>query len=194
MEINIIQPDEMPTNVWPGGTTTQLYIHPSEASYARRDFDYRLSSATVEVEMSEFTKLPGFSRKLMILDGSLQLTHENHHSLLLNKFDQDAFEGDWNTTSIGFCTDFNLMTDRKHQGIITAKTLQISQSAIVTPNEHCIHLVVYVVSGIVTISINSHKQTISKGGLFSAMTPNKQVFQVIAEKPSEIVVVQLFNK
>jgi len=194
MEISIVQPDELLTTSWAGGTTTQLYIHPARASYADRNFDYRLSTATVQIEKSEFTQLPGFSRKLMVLEGNLQLNHENHHSILLNKFDQDAFEGDWNTTSVGFCTDFNLMTDRKHQGTITAKTLQIIQSELVTPNKHCIQLLVYVVTGVVTISINNLNHRMDKGGLFSVTTPAKRTFQVLAEKPTEIVVVQIFKK
>jgi len=194
MEINIIQPDEMPTNVWAGGTTTQLYIHPSEASYARRDFDYRLSSATVEVEMSEFTKLPGFSRKLMILDGSLQLIHENHHSVLLNKFDQDAFEGDWNTTSIGFCTDFNLMTGPGYRGTITAKRLDSSQMEAITAEKQCIHLLVYVFSGIITLSKSHQNHRIPKGGLISISKSIMPTCQIKVVKSAQIIVVQIFKE
>ena len=38
------------------------------------------------------------------------INHKNHYSKQLNKWDIDSFEGNWETSSIGKCTDFNLMT------------------------------------------------------------------------------------
>jgi uncharacterized protein len=98
------------TTLWSGGSTKQLFIRPPEASFAGRQFDFRLSTATVEAEKSDFTPLPGFSRKLMILKGSIEIAHQNHHSKSMLPFDVDCFEGDWQTTSRGFCTDFNVIS------------------------------------------------------------------------------------
>ena len=43
---------------WSGGTTTQVGIAPAGAVYASRDFMWRVSSATVDLEVSDFTALP----------------------------------------------------------------------------------------------------------------------------------------
>lgn len=94
---------------WSGGTTTQLFIFPVEAEYQKRNFLFRISTATVEIETSEFTSLPGFQRKLMILNGELIIEHKDRYSKHLKKFEQDEFDGGWTTSAKGKVTDFNLM-------------------------------------------------------------------------------------
>lgn len=124
MQLNHIKLSELEINKWSGGTTSQLAIYPEKASYANRDFLFRISTATVEADESDFTKLPRISRKLMILDGEIEINHKNHHSKVLKKFDQDEFKGDWDTKSFGKATDFNLMTTGKVNGEIEAKSFQ----------------------------------------------------------------------
>lgn len=104
------------TTNWSGGSTTELYIYPEESKYADRNFDFRLSTATVEVEQSTFTPLPGISRTLMVLKGQMELRHENEHSKLLKPFDIDEFDGGWKTKSQGCCVDFNLMCRGNYSG------------------------------------------------------------------------------
>lgn len=94
---------------WSGGTTQELYISPKSASLQNRDFDFRISSATVEEEESVFSSFPGYLRKLLILEGELMVNHLDHHSVLLKPFEQDLFSGDWMTTSIGKVKDFNVI-------------------------------------------------------------------------------------
>lgn len=106
----IIGSEELPVSRWSGGTTTQLAIWPPEAVYAERNFVWRVSSARVETEESEFTALPGIARCLMVLDGTLHLRHEGHYDVDLGRFAQDNFSGSWTTHSRGRVTDFNLMT------------------------------------------------------------------------------------
>jgi len=110
MEIRLIKAASFISNNWGGGSTTELFCFPETESYAQRNFDFRLSTATVEVETSSFTPLKGVDRTLMVLEGTMTLTHENHHSKLLHKFEIDRFDGGWKTTSQGKCSDFNLMT------------------------------------------------------------------------------------
>ncbi len=69
----IVRRKEQKTAHWSGGTTTQLLISPSHTAYANFDFDYRMSYATVEVPESTFTFMPGVTRHLMVLKGSLFL-------------------------------------------------------------------------------------------------------------------------
>ncbi len=107
--MQIIRKQQLTTTAWSGGTTTQLAIWPQGASYADRDFTWRVSTARVEAAESEFTSLPGVSRILMVLDGCLHLYHEGHGEAVLERFGQDSFRGDWATRSRGRVTDFNLM-------------------------------------------------------------------------------------
>lgn len=104
------------TSKWAGGETTELYIFPEGSEYKKGDFLFRISSATVEIEESSFTPLPGVERILMVLDGQMKLEHENHHSKLLEALDSDHFSGEWNTLSKGRCTDFNLMCKSGSKG------------------------------------------------------------------------------
>lgn len=110
MRVSLIGKEQQKTSEWSGGTTTQIYIYPENADYKKRDFLFRISSAVCSDEKSVFTKLTGISRKLMVIDGRIELRHEGHHSRILGKYEQDSFEGDWNTLSEGCCRDFNLMT------------------------------------------------------------------------------------
>ncbi|WP_416197205.1 MAG: HutD family protein [Sporanaerobacter sp.] len=115
-EIKLIKSDEFKTSEWSGGTTTQIAIYPEDAVYSERNFIWRISSAKVEVEESTFTHLPGINRIIMILDGKLELVHENHHKCVLKPFEQDSFSGSWNTKSYGKVVDFNLMMNENANG------------------------------------------------------------------------------
>lgn len=118
MKINIKGPEEYTVSQWAGGATTQLYIYPEHADYSRRDFIFRLSSATAECERSEFTSLPEVDRILMVLRGSLRLCFDGHGQQTLQPYEQASFDGGWKTTSYGRATDFNLMLREDSKGTL----------------------------------------------------------------------------
>jgi environmental stress-induced protein Ves len=128
MQAKIIRKHEQVTSKWAGGTTMQLAIFPESAVYSNRDFLFRISTAKVEAEESEFTSLPGVSRVIMILDGTFFLNHEGHYSKTLQKFDTDFFDGSWKTSSKGNVTDFNLMTTGQATGKLFSRILQPNQT------------------------------------------------------------------
>ncbi len=107
--MKIISSKDQKTIRWSGGTSAELYIFPENAEFSERNFDFRISTATIEVEKSEFTSLSGYFRKILVLEGTLDLHHENHHSCSLKPFEQDSFSGDWKTISVGKATDFNVI-------------------------------------------------------------------------------------
>lgn len=109
MEIKHFEPSFYSVSIWSGGKTTELLISPENATLAERNFDVRLSTASIEVESSTFTSMNGYLRKLLVLEGTLELNHEDQHSVKLSKFEQDSFSGDWHTTSKGKAIDFNLI-------------------------------------------------------------------------------------
>ena len=107
-----ITQEEYRLSNWSGGTTTQLLIWPQNADYQSKDFSFRISSATVELEESVFTHLPKVHRFLSILDGELQLNvkHDSEENVLtLKEKEIFEFEGDWEVKSKGQVRDFNLM-------------------------------------------------------------------------------------
>lgn len=110
MKFNVLKKADFKITNWSGGDTTELYIYPEDSKYQNRDFLFRLSSATVNLEKSTFTKLDGVSRKLMLLSGEMELVHKDKYNKKLNPFEQDSFMGDWDTESYGKARDFNLMT------------------------------------------------------------------------------------
>ncbi len=101
-------------SAWSGGTTTQLAIYPENAVYADRDFLWRVSSALVELEESDFTPLPDYDRLIATLEGEIVLSHNGGAPLRLRPLEVHAFSGADATHSWGRCKDFNLMLRRGH--------------------------------------------------------------------------------
>jgi uncharacterized protein len=139
--LQILPPNSFQTQRWSGGTTTELFIFPEKSNYSQRNFEFRLSLATVEVETSDFTPLPGIFRKTMILDGEIALAHNGEAPEKLEKFDVASYDGGWQTHAVGQCTDFNLMTKGKTFGSLEGKALEPSEQWIVPTTEHTFLLV-----------------------------------------------------
>ncbi|MHC5253248.1 HutD/Ves family protein [Listeria kieliensis] len=122
MEMVIKRKSEYKKSIWPGGTTTELLIWPEKALYEERNFKYRISTATVNLPTSTFTSLSSYWRELMILDGEIELLHENatqKREVKLSVFEQDSFSGAETTTSYGQCTDFNLIYTPTYTGSLS---------------------------------------------------------------------------
>ncbi len=107
---------EYNTSNWSGGTTTELGIGPEGSRYADRDFLWRISSATVELEESTFTALPDYDRIIMTLEGDIDLCHNGGEWLHLRAFETHSFDGGDDTVSKGKVIDFNLMTRKGAAG------------------------------------------------------------------------------
>ena len=73
MNWTVLTKEQYIATPWSGGVTSQLAIAPEGAVYANRDFLWRLSSATVELEHSDFTPLPDYYRYLSVLKGEIQV-------------------------------------------------------------------------------------------------------------------------
>lgn len=115
-DVDIVKKENYKISNWSGGKTTELFIYPKSAKYNERNFDWRISAATVEAEMSVFTNLPEIKREIVIIEGKTTLQHKDKYKVTLNPFDKDSFMGDWETTSYGKASDFNLMTSKVCSG------------------------------------------------------------------------------
>lgn len=119
--INLLKSNDFQVSDWSGGKTKQLYLSPPTGHYGKREFDYRLSTATVELTESQFSDLSGFHRILMSLDHTLHLHNASRQEeTVLAPFTPYFFEGSDSITSRGTCTDFNLIYSDHYQGQMIA--------------------------------------------------------------------------
>jgi len=124
MQYQIVKKKSYLVNAWAHGETTQLTVFPKEGEYKSRDFLWRVSSATVTQDQSDFTVLFGIKRWIMPFDHQLQLEHKHTgkplYSITLNPYEAHCFKGDWDTQSKGIVRDFNLMLNEGAYGILNA--------------------------------------------------------------------------
>ena len=195
MNILVIKENQFIETAWSGGSTSQLYIYPKGASLENRDFDFRISSAKIEVEVSNFTSFYGYDRALMVLKGELEIFHEGHYSKKLNQFEIDNFSGDWNTTSKGKVTDFNLIVRNGIQGALKYISLQEEYIKIdCNLFQPLSKLGYFVISGELKIQINNLVYSCQQGELFMI-----EMIEDYSEKvveifgTSEVVEILIFN-
>lgn len=195
--ISIIRKEDLDTNKWSGGTTTQLFIYPENSSYAAKNFQYRISTATVDIEESTFTKLSGISRSIMVLDGTMELSHKNQHSVTLNKFETDKFEGDWETTSKGKVTDFNLMTTNGRNGSLDSSTLKKGELFPTSKLHKDATVALYPINGNINLKDSEKDITIQSGDILImdfSKNLNPTDIRIIANNYSEIAIAIIKDK
>lgn len=133
--IRCIRKDDTVLNQWSGGTTRELFIFPQESSYEARDFQFRLSIATVETDRSNFTSLEGVNRTTLILEGEIILHHEGHYVKRLRALESDSYNGEWESWSEGQCSDFNLMMRGKITGSAVPITINKGERFVQEPSD-----------------------------------------------------------
>lgn len=192
MITTILSPQKFLTSQWSGGSTTQLYIFPSNATYATRDFELRISTAKVEVAESTFTALPGVNRKLMILEGEITITHEGKYSKHLKPFEVDEFSGDWKTTAIGTCTDFNFMCTGKQQSKLYHIVMDANSYYTLKPKESCKKLFLYATSGTIYLQLKDVNYTLAAGNLMVIEDGSNFSIAINSAKGFGLVVLEMY--
>ncbi len=148
MEWKLLTREDYVTTSWSGGTTTQLAIAPEGAVYADRDFLWRLSSAAVELDHSEFTPLPDYDRLLAVLEGEIKLKIDEEAPFPLAPGRVVAFSGGVPVESWGRCVDFNLMVRKgTGTGFVTELRRTEPYEETIQPGAKTRALAVYCVSG-----------------------------------------------
>ena len=132
--IKILKEEDFNISTWSGGKTTELFIYPEDAEYSKRDFKVRISSATVELDTSNFTKLDGVYRFISPLDSNLKLTHNGDDFITLEPFNVYEFEGNIDTTSYGKAKDFNLMLANGARGQLKSFFIDEKKEVIILAN------------------------------------------------------------
>lgn len=166
-----LKPSDYVTSTWSGGTTTQVSIAPAGAVYADRDFLWRISSATVDLEVSDFTALPDYDRLIATLNGSIDVTHNDGDVIHLAPYHVHAFDGGWKTRSVGRCTDFNLMVRKGAcTGAMTALLLNDETAAVEVPANT--DVVVYCAEGTVKVEAGEDAVVLAAGESCTARSAN----------------------
>jgi len=191
VNINIYRAEDFKTTKWSGGRTTELFIYPPTANYTTGDFNFRISSATVEVEESNFTVLSKVSRQLMVLSGSIALSHKNHHQVQLNKNEIDSFDGNWETSSIGTCVDFNLMIKGNTKGKISSVLKPANKSVNFQLDSNCEFIIIYAYEGKLQFNFNSEKRNLNPGELMVIQNPINDVIMLKASGNCAMAVVHI---
>lgn len=121
MKYRIYTEDRQPESNWSGGKTKELAIFPEGSSYLDRDFIWRLSTATSDREESSFSRLEGYDRILMVLEGDVVLAHGQERSAHLGQMEQDHFDGGIKTKCFGKLEkDYNLIMAKGCEGSLEA--------------------------------------------------------------------------
>ncbi len=151
---------------WSGGETSEYAIYPESAKYIDRDFIWRLSSASVDVEESVFTKLPDYDRILMVLEGDAILVHGDERTVKLAKGQQDSFGGDVKTKCFGKIRDYNLMFKKGCYGSLAVIEPQSEAKAVERADQgeytHCSYGF-YCESGYAVIQVCGESHMVGEG-------------------------------
>lgn len=163
----IIRKNKTKKTVWSGGTVSELYIYPENADFRNRDFIFRISTATVDVERSDFTFFDDYSRIIMTLDNEFLLTHNDEEKVALSRYQPHVFYGGDRTTSSGKVNDYNFIMKR---GVCHGDVfgMSIADGSVIYPrkgNDPCDEKfeMVYCARGRLTFKVNDIKHYINQG-------------------------------
>ena len=120
--LRIIRNKEYKKTFWSGGTTIEIYLDPEEGNYSTKEFNYRISTATIETEESLFTVLPGIERVILPLENRMVLLH-GEEVVVLSPYEAYRFQGERSTRSRGINRDFNLMMNHGKHGEVEILTI-----------------------------------------------------------------------
>jgi environmental stress-induced protein Ves len=111
MKEKIVKKEDFITTKWAGGETDQLAIYPEDAIFSKKDFLWRISSATFTSTESKFSDFSGYQRYILPLEGKLRVYHEGLYNRELDKYEVEYFDGSWSTSSENTmdCRDYNFI-------------------------------------------------------------------------------------
>lgn len=162
-----LTPADYVVSTWSGGTTTQVSIAPEGAVYANRDFLWRISSATVDLEKSDFTALPDYNRYIATLEGEIDVIHNQGEPIHLSPYKVHAFDGGAETRSEGRCRDFNLMLRKGAcDGLLESVRVEGTVDASLcekAENAQEASLVIYLCEGCAKVEANGEAAELQKG-------------------------------
>jgi environmental stress-induced protein Ves len=190
MSFELLHKNDYKTITWSGGTSTQLYIFPKTSSYEKRDFTFRISTATVEQEESTFTVLPATERALMILEGEMEINHQGKYATRLKKHQVHYFQGEWISIGKGQARDFNLMTKNNAKGELEALIMNKDHQMSLTPN--CDALGIFLQKGKLNIQQDlGANYSMHSGDFMMLLSESNTCIKLTCEGASEIILAKI---
>ena len=189
MQTYYLTKETRPTSCWSGGTTTELFIYPENSEYKKRDFLFRLSTASVDTETSDFSLLPKIRRILMVLEQDIRLQVDGiFHAL--SPYEQISFSGDTPVKSYGTCRDFNLMMNgncRGHLYGISSSAPGFQSFSNPFPEDSSVFFVFYPPESDCTLEINGQLFFIKKQDTLVLHTEKSDAVQTVARHAGSLV-------
>ncbi len=191
--LRVISQEEFQVSTWSGGTTTQIAIGPEGARYAQRDFDWRISSAVVELEESDFTALPQYERWITVLEGEMVLRHGEGERIALPFGQVHSFDGGAATKSWGRCRDFNLMLRKGIcGGTMAVKPLRAEEGYTVRAEKEEI-LLCYCYEG--SLGMKQEEKSVSvRAGEAAILEGNWKQAEVTAQTDTKAIFCRIWKK
>jgi len=180
--MRIIRKEEYKITSWSGGTTTEIYLYPEDGDYSRRQFDYRISTATIEAEESVFTVLPGIERVILSLENKMVLLH-GEEKVVLSPYEPYLFPGNRNTRSRGINRDFNLMMNHGKHGNVEILTIS-PETSIILEAENTLY---FYADGTKTIGIE--EEMLFPGD--SLLVKNQECIEFINNSPLKVKLIKV---
>ncbi len=106
--MKLIKGENFIDSKWAGGVTSEIFIYPENAKVSEKNFDFRISTATCNLEKSNYTAYDGFLRYICPLDNTMNITTSDC-KFSLKPMEVMFFHGNDNTYSSGDVRDFNLI-------------------------------------------------------------------------------------
>jgi environmental stress-induced protein Ves len=172
MHISIITKKDILPSVWDGGKTFQYFIFPKNAIYSERNFDFRISTATIEKSPSYFSKFDGYQRFLVMLDGDLEIIRNGNKENYLAK-EIFSFHSSDEIQSFSKGSDFNLMINPE---LATAK-LFLSKVFSASPT----FVFVYAMENTI-VGINHQKYMLTSGDLIFIDNCRQDTITIFSEE------------
>lgn len=193
MNYFLLKKSDQKSQNWSGGTTTQLYIWPENSSYPAFDFNFRISTATVEVESTDFTFMPGVTRHLMILEGNLWIEHIERSKHHLKIFDQTIFNGEWPTRAKGKVRDFNLLLRNNAEGSLEHVSIMKHNDYSFETKKGEFSIGIYVCRGNISIPSIEKLNTLAESDFLFITAFDSELLQMHAIDNSEVILVRVKN-
>ncbi|WP_071026545.1 HutD family protein [Peptoniphilus raoultii] len=117
--MKIIKKEDFKESKWAGGVTSEVFIYPKEADVSKKNFDFRISTASCELEKSAYTSYDDFYRFICPLDNKMEISVDDY-KFNLSPFEILFFDGKAKTYSSGDLRDFNLIYKKGLEGDMEA--------------------------------------------------------------------------
>lgn len=187
----------------PGGKTYEILIGGKNKDYATKDFAYRVSYATIDLEESVFSDLPMVNRYIATINSSLKLEHcspmtdKKMAEISLEPFDMHCFDGGMKTISHGKAATFNLMIDKFTAGGDMKLYKYYDGEITVKDNEHknygCeVKYIVFCVSG--QVEIKNANQVLNVNDYIIEENGDELLLNPLTEDTKYIVCIVIYKE